>query len=205
MQNKSSGILLIICAPSGTGKSTLVQKILAEFDNFEFSLSCTTREPRAGEVHGREYYFVQEEEFLDLVDKGYFAEWAEVHSNYYGTPHEEISKITEQGADVLFDIDIQGARQLKANLEDGVSVFILPPSKQELKQRMQTRGTDSEQVIQRRLEKAREELEAATEFDYCIVNQDLKQAFDKLRSIYIAEKSKTYYHKKTVEKILRNW
>ncbi len=205
MRDNASGILFIICAPSGTGKSTLVEKITTEFDNFEFSLSCTTRKPRPGEVHGKDYYFLEKEEFLDLVKKGYFAEWAEVHSNYYGTPCEEIAKITDRGSDILFDIDIQGARQLRKNLENGVFVFILPPSKQILKQRIQSRGTDSEEVIQKRLEKAREELQAAEEFDYCVINRDLEQAFDKLRSIYLAEKSRTYYSKKIVETLLKNW
>ncbi len=205
MRDNTSGLLFIICAPSGTGKSTLIRKMLQEFGNFNFSLSYTTRSPRAGEKQGREYYFVEQEEFLDLVRKDFFAEWAEVHSNYYGTPYEEISRITDQGIDVLFDIDIQGARQLSRNMQNRVLIFVLPPGKQVLEQRIQGRGTDSQEEIQKRLDKAKEELQAAEEFDYCITNQDLEQAYDKLRSIYIAEKSKTYYHKDDLKRLLNNW
>ncbi|MFW6414765.1 MAG: guanylate kinase [Thermodesulfobacteriota bacterium] len=205
MRDTTSGLLFIICAPSGTGKTTLIRKMLAEFHNFKFSLSYTTRSPRSGEKQGREYYFVDQEEFLQLVDKDFFAEWAEVHSNYYGTPYEEISRITDQGVDVLFDIDVQGARQLSKNLNNRVLIFVLPPGRQVLEQRIQGRGTDSQEDIQKRLQKAKEEMQAASDFDYCIVNQDLEQAYDKLRSIYIAEKSKTYYNKKVLEDLLDNW
>lgn len=205
MRNNSQGIPFVVCAPSGAGKTTLVNKLLADFQNFKFSLSYTTREPRSDERQGSDYYFVSVQEFLELVEQGFFAEWAQVHSNYYGTPHREVSKITDRGLDILFDIDIQGARQLRKNLEKGVFLFILPPSREVLQVRIQNRGTDSREVIQERLQKARQEIEYAFEFDYLIVNRDLNRAYDQLRSIYTAEKAKTYYNQNILETILENW
>ena len=188
MEHRSRGQMYVLCAPSGAGKSTLVSMLLKEFDAFSFSVSFTTRAPREGEVNGREYRFVSREDFQQLIQAGFFAEWAEVHCNLYGTPRQATLEEFEAGRDMLFDIDIQGARQLRQNLQVGVSIFILPPSIDVLAQRLRTRNTEDQETIARRVQAAREEILAASEFDYWLVNDDLNQAYDRLRAVYLAEK-----------------
>ena len=179
------GIPLVICAPSGAGKSTLVSKLCSEFP-LEFSVSCTTRMPRTGEKDGIDYYFIEHEFFLRRRDEGFFAEWAEVHGNFYGTPLAPLQNKLNEGVDMLFDIDVQGAAQLALTLPNAVFVFILPPSLEELERRLRNRGTDSEQSIRRRLDNARSEILQSHWFDAVIVNDDLNCAYDQLRSFYIA-------------------
>lgn len=180
------GVLLVLCAPSGTGKSTLIARLQAEFPNFAFSISYTTREPRGQEQNGREYHFISRKEFAAMRDRREFAEWAEVHGNYYGTAIRPVQDMLAQGKDVLFDLDVQGAMQLRSSFAHGVSVFLLPPSLEELERRLRTRGTDSPEAIARRLENSIGELQRAGEFDHWIVNDDLDAAFMQLRAIYIA-------------------
>ena len=139
-----SGVLLVICAPSGTGKTTLVQRLREEFPNFAYSISCTTRAPRGREVDGKDYHFLSVEEFLRRREAGYFAEWANVHGNYYGTPLAPVLETLKAGNDVLFDIDVQGAAQLRLTLPRGQYVFLFPPSMSELERRLRGRGTDDE-------------------------------------------------------------
>ncbi|MDQ7032730.1 MAG: guanylate kinase [Desulfonauticus sp.] len=198
-----AGLLIIICAPSGTGKSTLISLLRKDFPQFQFSISYTTRTPRPGEVHGRDYFFVSKEKFLELQKKDFFAEWAKVHENYYGTPKNAIFEALKQGKDLLFDIDVQGALQLKNNLQQGVYVFIFPPSLEELKNRLLNRATDSKEQIQIRLKNAQKEIEQASVFDYWIVNDDLKKAYLELKSIIIAEKLKPQYHPFLIKRILQ--
>lgn len=205
MQVEASGLAMVICAPSGAGKSTLIRKLLQEFPGFSFSVSYTTRAPRPGEVPGRDYHFVQDKEFLRLAEKNFFAEWAKVHGNYYGTPLQKSLELMQAGNDLLFDIDIQGARQLKANLKSGVFVFILPPSRSVLEARLAKRGTDDAKSRQRRLDIARQELQAAEEFDYWILNQDLQQAYQDLRAVYLAEKCRPRLQPVLLQKILASW
>jgi guanylate kinase len=181
------GLALVISAPSGAGKSTLIRRLVQEFPEFAFSLSTTTRPPRSGERDGREYRFVGREEFEQLIAEGHFAEWAQVHGNYYGTPLQATQDLLQAGQDVLFDIDVQGARQLRRSLTGSVLVFILPPSREELQRRLGRRGTDDQEQIARRLAAAEGELAAAPEFDYWVVNDQLSAAYDRLRSIYLAE------------------
>ena len=188
MDRRTLGQMFVLCAPSGAGKSTLVSMLLKEFDTFSFSVSFTTRPPRQGEVNGREYHFVSREDFQQLVREDFFAEWAEVHANFYGTPRQTTLETLESGRDMLFDIDVQGARQLRDNLRVGVYVFVLPPGLEVLEERLRTRNTDDPETIARRLEAAREEITAAPEFDYWLVNDDLSQAYDRLRALYVAEK-----------------
>lgn len=196
------GLILVVCAPSGTGKSTLVHKLLAEFPRFEFSVSCTTRAPRTGEKDGVDYHFLSKEDFLDMKDKSQFAEWAEVHGNYYGTPRGPVQDLLNQGKDVLFDIDVQGAKQLRHSFADGLFVFLLPPSKSELERRLRGRGTDSEEAIVRRLGNAENELIEAHEFDYWIVNDQLDLAYDDLRSVYLAGRKKPAFRPFLLQSIL---
>ena len=187
MNPSHTGLALVISAPSGAGKSTLVRRLLQEYPEFSFSVSCTTRAPREGERDGREYHFLSRQRFEELIREGYFAEWAEVHGNLYGTPLESVESILNRGGHIAFDIDVQGARQLRTALSDGVFVFILPPSVEELKKRLTGRGSDEDGAIAHRLEAVREELREAPNFDYWIVNDDLERAFGDLCSVYRAE------------------
>ncbi len=186
-----AGIALVISGPSGVGKGTLVNMLREEFPSLEFSISYTTRNPRRGEVHGKDYYFVSREEFNRLIREDFFAEWAKVHSNYYGTPREEIDKKLRQGIDVVFDIDVQGARQLKRNLEEATFVFVMPPSIEELGKRLKKRSTETEKHIEMRLQNALEEMRFAEEFDYIVVNDNLKEAYNILRCIFISQHFRT--------------
>ncbi len=180
------GIALVLSAPSGAGKTTLTRRLLEEFPDFGYSISCTTRAPRAGERDGRDYHFISVAEFEKRRAGGYFAEWAEVHGNYYGTPLEPVRRALDGGRDLLFDIDVQGAAQLKLTLAEAVFAFILPPGMAELENRLRKRGTDSEETIQRRLENARGEMLEARWYDAVIVNDDLDLACDRLRAVYLA-------------------
>jgi len=179
------GLPLVICAPSGAGKSTLVGRLTAEFP-MEFSISCTTRKPRGNEKDGVDYIFLDRETFLDRRGLGYFAEWAEVHGNFYGTPLKPVQDRLAQGKDMLFDIDVQGAAQLSLSLPEARFVFILPPSLEELERRLRGRGTDSEEAIRLRLSNARTEIMSSHWFDAIIINDDLDTAYDQLRSFYLA-------------------
>ena len=179
------GLPLVICAPSGAGKSTLVGRLTAEFP-MEFSISCTTRKPRGSEKDGVDYIFLDRETFIDRRGLGYFAEWAEVHGNFYGTPLKPVQDRLAQGRDMLFDIDVQGAAQLSLSLPEARFVFILPPSMEELERRLRGRGTDSEEAIRLRLSNARTEIMSSHWFDAIIINDDLDTAYDQLRSFYLA-------------------
>ncbi len=199
------GLVLVICAPSGTGKSTLVRRLMQQFPDFAFSVSYTTRQPRSGEKNGREYHFVDRERFLCMQRNGEFAEWAEVHGNFYGTARRPVEELLAAGRDVLFDIDVQGARQLRDVFRDGLFVFILPPSRPELERRLAGRGTDAAEVIARRLGNARGEIEAAPGFDYWIVNDDLDRACDELRAVYLAGRVRAASRPRLVEDLLTQW
>lgn len=183
---KRHGIALVISAPSGAGKTTLIARLREEFPHFGYSISCTTRAPREGERDGVDYHFLSRARFEELREDGHFAEWAEVHGNLYGTPLAPVREMLRQGRDVLFDIDVQGARQLKQSLDEAVFVFILPPSLAELERRLRGRGLDSEETIARRLRNARAELREATWYDYLVVNDDVDTACDQLRAAYLA-------------------
>lgn len=183
---KRHGIALVISAPSGAGKTTLITRLREEFPHFGYSVSCTTREPRAGECDGKDYHFWTRARFEAQREAGYFAEWAEVHGNLYGTPLEPLRRMLEQGQDVLFDIDVQGARQLKESLREAVFIFILPPSMAELEKRLHGRGLDSEETITRRLRNACTELREAPWYDYLVVNDVVDAAYARLRAAYVA-------------------
>jgi guanylate kinase len=181
-------ILLIISSPSGAGKTTLTRRLLQEFSDFRFSVSHTTRQPRANEVDGQDYHFVDENAFHDIVGENGFAEWAEVHGNLYGTSVTEIDLARAAGKiGVLFDVDYQGARQIKEKFPHAIGVFILPPSMDELRRRLDSRGSDDADSRRRRFDKAREEIGHYPFFDYMVVNDELQRALTELRGIVLAE------------------
>lgn len=201
----STGILFVLCAPSGTGKSTLVRRLVAEHPNFAFSVSCTTRAPRPGERDGEDYHFLSREEFVARQQAGFFAEWAEVHGNLYGTPKEAALNLLAQGRDVLFDIDVQGAQQLRDSLGAGAYVFLFPPSPQELHSRLTRRGTEDADTLARRMAAAKEEIAHSPEFDYWIVNEDLEDAYQRLKAVYLAEKCRPRYHETWQRTVWNAW
>lgn len=187
----SDGILLVISAPSGCGKTTIVNQVMASLDGLVFSVSHTTRVPRIGEIDGMHYHFVDAEHFIALRDQEPpgFLEWAEVHGNLYGTSRQEVEKLQAAGNDVILDIDVQGGEQVR-NHTCPVTVFIAPPSLAELERRLYSRGTEDEQTLALRLANAEGEMEAADVYDYLIVNDKLDEAVTALRSIVIAERSR---------------
>jgi guanylate kinase len=174
--------LIVISAPSGAGKTTLCQRLLRDFSNLTLSISSTTRAPRGQELHGRDYFFLTREEFEEGIKAGKFLEWANVHGNYYGTSKTTIEAAFSSGKSVLLDIDVQGAASLrKAFPKESFSVFIAPPSLEVLEKRLRSRGTDSEETIQKRLRNAKKEMGEAGMFDHRIVNDDLDHAYEKLK------------------------
>ena len=178
----------IISAPSGSGKSTLVNKVRKIVPGLKFSISYTTRPPRAGEQNGREYFFVSRAVFESMIAQDDFLEYAEVFGNYYGTARSFLSLAELEGKDLLLDIDVQGAVQIKRKIPEAVSIFILPPNRQELEKRLRTRSLDAEAVIQRRLVTASREIENYEKYDYILVNDDLDESVDALKSILLAER-----------------
>ena len=188
---KREGVLYVISAPSGTGKTTLCKEIIDIFPNLRHSVSYTTRPPRTGEVHGRDYFFVGKDEFDRMVEAGEFAEWAEVHGNLYGTSLATLQENRTKGIDLILDIDCQGARQLKGCFRGGVYIFILPPSIEELRRRLNGRSSDSEEVIERRISNASGEIKEARWYDYIIVNDKFNEALEQLKSVLIAEQCRS--------------
>ncbi|WP_114238938.1 guanylate kinase [Dyella sp. C9] len=187
----AGGTLFVVAAPSGAGKSTLVNALLEREPAISLSISHTTRPPRPGEQYGRHYYFVERPEFEREIAEGIFLEHAEVHGNLYGTSRNTVNTLLEQGRDVLLEIDWQGARQIRKSKPDCVSVFILPPSRPELERRLRGRGSDSAEVIARRLHNSREEIAHAHEFDYIIVNDDFDVALGDLQAIVRAVRQRS--------------
>lgn len=196
-QEQKCGLLFIISAPSGGGKTTVRNRLLSMMPELFYSVSCTTRRPRSGETEGKDYRFISKEEFLKRREQGEFLEWAEVFGSCYGTPLKDIDEALSHGRDVLLDIDTQGALQIKAKRE-AVLVFILPPSLEILKGRLYNRKTDSESEIWKRLTDARHELKVVHHYDYAVINDNIESTVDKIRSIIIAEKYRTQRQKKVI-------
>lgn len=193
MSNKTMarrGLLIILSSPSGAGKSTLAKRLLAWDIGMRFSISATTRAPRPGEEHGREYYFHTREEFIQMVDRGEMLEHAEVFGNFYGSPKGPVESAINGGQDVLFDVDWQGGQQVRNSAlgKHVLSIFILPPSIPELERRLISRGQDSKEVIDNRMAKSRDEISHWPEYDYVLVNDDLEVTEDRLKTIISAER-----------------
>lgn len=190
------GVLLVVSGPSGAGKGTICSMLREQLPNLGYSVSVTTRQPRTGEVDGVNYFFKTVDEVKKMIAKDELLEYAEVYGNYYGTPREYVMEQLKSGKDVLLEIDIQGALQVKKRFPEGVFVFIVPPSLDELSARIYKRGTDSEDVIKRRLASAASELTYAAEYDYIIVNDIAEKAADKVLTIMEAERyrvARTYF------------
>jgi guanylate kinase len=183
------GVLFVVSAPSGAGKTTLCKELVATVPGMHPSISYTTRTPRPGEVHGREYYFVDEPAFQDMAQRNDFAESARVYGHFYGTPRQALMDMLEKGLDVLLEIDTQGAVQIKKKFSDGVYIYILPPSIDALRARLIQRG-DAPEEIQRRMQRARQEILNYREYDYIVRNEDLKQASQELQAIVHAERTR---------------
>ena len=200
----SKGAILLLSGPSGCGKSSLLKEVYKVIDNYYFSISTTTREPRTGEQNGIDYYFVSKEEFKQDIDNGDFLEWAEVHGNYYGTSLKPIKQALEESKLVIFDIDVQGFEQVIQKLKAiTTTVFITTPTIDELEKRLYNRDTDSKEVIENRIKNAKVEIEYIDQYDYFIVNDDLKIASDQLVSIAKSSLIKaSLYNKKD---IVQNW
>ncbi len=185
---QGKGLLFVVSAPSGAGKTTLCREVVNQLPGLRHSVSYTTRKPRPGEVDGRDYYFLDEGGFRKKAERGEFIEWAEVHGHLYGTSWDQLLLHSEQGVDLILDIDAQGAMQLKKKEVEGVFIYILPPSFDVLKARLLERRSDSPEEINRRLRKAREEIWSYREYSYLIINEDVKRAMAELQAVIVAER-----------------
>ena len=190
LARRERGILFVISAPSGAGKTTLVRRVIAQLPEVALSLSYTTRVPRPGEQRGVDYVFITRDEFDTMRREGRFIEWAQVHGDLYGTPWTNLESI-EHGEDLVLEIDTQGAKKIRKAFQDGVLVFIAPPSREVLEERLRIRGGDSEEAIQARLDNAQKELDQMVWYDYIVINDDVEEATRQLASIVVAERCKT--------------
>ena len=182
------GVLLVISGPSGAGKGTICKALLEKHKEIYLSVSATTREPRNGEVEGVNYFFLKKEDFLQKVEEGDFLEHAEVYGNYYGTPKSSVQKMIEECRDLILEIDIQGALKVKENCEEGIFIFILPPSMEELKQRIIKRGSETPESLMRRFKSAYKEINYISKYNYAVVNDEVDTAVSKIEAIITAEK-----------------
>ncbi len=186
----AEGRLFVISGPSAVGKGTIVKEILAASEDVKVSISATTRKPRVGETEGVHYYFLSQGEFKEKIEKGGFLEWAEVHGNYYGTPKEPVERILAEGKDVILEIDVQGAMQVKESGVKGAFIFILPPSMEELRNRFDKRGTETEEIVALRMSKAAGEIAYIDRYDYFVVNDVLQDAISQVKAIMKSEHQK---------------
>ncbi|MDO4640131.1 MAG: guanylate kinase [Neisseria sp.] len=204
MNTQKKGNIFIISAASGTGKTTLVSRLLQHNHDIQVSVSHTTRQPREGEINGKHYHFVDTAQFEQLIGEAAFLEYANVFGNYYGTTIQGVKTLQEQGYDVILEIDVQGAEQVRRALPDAVSIFILPPSLQVLAERLRGRATDSAEVVQKRLNEARNEIEQSLLFDYLVVNDKLEEAEANLLHIIRSHRLKQSNQKQFIENLLEN-
>jgi guanylate kinase len=199
------GILFVVSSPSGGGKGTLISRVLNTVPDLGYSVSFTTRTPRNGEVEGRDYFFVSPEKFEAMVAANEFLEWARVHGNLYGTSRSQVSSEISAGRDIMLEVDVQGAASVRELIPDSVSVFILPPSYEALRQRLIARGTDTQEGLELRLRHAPEELKQYAAFDYLIVNEQAEHAAFELASIIYAERARAERQEKRVNSILESF
>ncbi len=185
---KRKGIIFIISSPSGGGKTTICRELLKQLPELGYSISMTSRSPRLGEKEGKDYFFISKEEFDEKISKGEFVEWAQVHGYHYGTPRPFLEEVLRSDRDIILDIDVQGALQIKKEYKTSCLIFLLPPSLETLASRLRKRKTDDKKEIEKRLGKAQEEITFLKEYDYAIVNQELSQAVEEAKAIITAER-----------------
>jgi len=189
MNQKRESLIIIISAPSGSGKTTLVSRLLEKIPGIKRSISYTTREPREGEKNNEDYVFIAKEEFEERIKKGNFLEWEKNFGNYYGTSKEQFQEAIDKGEDIILSIDVKGARKVKDSIPESISVFIMPPSVEELETRLRKRKTDQEKQVSMRLKESRDEIASADEYDYLIINDDIEKATEELRTIIEDERN----------------
>lgn len=186
----SKGTLFVLSGPSGVGKGTVLDALMKEFSGIEYSVSATTRERRPGEVDGDDYFFISEERFKELKKNNKFIESAKVHNNYYGTPKKYVDRVLADGKDIILEIDIQGAKQVKEKYPNAIFIFLKPPSIEELKNRLQKRGTENKKSKEVRLENAKDEIKEISEYDYTILNDEVENAVSELKRVILKEQNK---------------
>jgi guanylate kinase len=192
---KGYGNLIVISGPSGVGKGTICKELLRLYSDIVYSISATTRNARLGEVHGKDYFFYNKDEFFKMIEEDSFLEWAKVYDNYYGTPKPFVEEIMSQGKDCILEIDVQGALQVKEKKPEGVFIFIVPPSKEELIRRITCRGTENKEEIAKRMEKVDKELALLPQYDYMVENDNLQKAIELIRCIIKVERARIHNEK----------
>ena len=200
----NKGSLVVVSGFSGAGKGTLMKNLLAKYNNYALSISCTTRKPREGELDGREYFFKTKEEFEEMISKDELVEYARYVDNYYGTPKEFVRSQLDAGKDVLLEIEIQGALKIKEKFPDAVLVFITPPSGEELKRRLIGRGTESPEVVEKRLQRAVQESEGVEAYDYILINDDIDTCTEKLHNLIRAQHERAAQHIDIIENVRKD-
>ncbi|MBX5479336.1 MAG: guanylate kinase [Pyrinomonas methylaliphatogenes] len=201
-EREGRGMLIVVSSPSGGGKGTLIQRVRRTVPGLSYSVSWTTRQPRPGEVEGRDYHFVSREEFERMRDSGGFLEWALVHGNYYGTAWSEVERAQRAGLDVILEIDVQGAANVRRLASDAVTIFILPPSFEVLRERLTRRGSEALPDLELRLRNARSEVERYREFEYIILNDDVERAAQQLAAVIYAERARRQRQEAIVTRVL---
>ncbi len=201
---KNRGILIVLSGPSGTGKDSILRELKNLRTDFEISVSCTTRKPRVGEIDGKDYYFLTKDEFKQKVDAGDMLEWATFCGNYYGTPKHELEDRLDAGLNIILEIEVNGAEQVIRNSSEAVSIFVLPPSVRVLKERLKNRGLDSEEAIEMRTKEAEREIALAENYDYVVVNDDLKECASDISKIIDSEKLRIIHRKNIIKEVLKN-
>lgn len=198
------GLLFIVSGPAGSGKGTVVNELINSHPELKLSISATTRQPRPGEAHGVHYYFISRDEFEKRIENGEMLEWATYSGNYYGTPQKEVLEAMENGIDVILEIEVDGAMQIKKKIKNSVAVMLTPPSKEVLENRLRGRGTETEDVIKWRLNRAKEEIMLMPEYDYSVINEDggIKKCAEEIYAIIKAEHNKTIYTSQIIEKFI---
>lgn len=204
-EESTRGILFVVSSPSGGGKGTLIQRVLKQVPYLSYSVSYTTRAPRNGEVEGREYFFVTTEKFKAMEADGEFLEWARVHGNLYGTSRHQVSREVFEGRDIILEVDVQGAASVRELVNDSVSIFILPPSVEILRQRLIARGTDSPEELELRLRHAPEELKHYKTFDYVIINNEVERAAGQLSCIIEAERARRARQEPKIKRVIESF
>ncbi len=202
MDKLHKGILIVLSGPSGVGKDTVLAKVLQSSRNTELSVSYTTRDARSGEVDGKDYHFVSEEEFKKIAERGEMLEYANYCGNYYGTPNFKVDEKLESGMNVIIEIEVQGAMQVLKSREDAVGIFILPPSLFELRSRLINRALDDIITIEKRVSKAKEEIKMASDYDYIVVNDDINQCVDDIKKIIDVERMKSFRKNYIIDEVL---